>query len=148
MSAQMLTFKLQKYILRSCKLCNTIPVTLSLARSKPQSTHRLAMVDFRRTSHHDVKISPGWRGGGGGRPPPFNSPSCTNLQCTLQLRRQIHSPYFISFSSMYRNTDHGLLLVKRKLLCSHWLSLGNSRIHVIGRERRAQVRRIFSLFEQ
>jgi hypothetical protein len=36
-----------------------------------------------------------------------------------------------------RNTDHWLLLVRRKLPQAHWLSLV---IHVIGTERRAQVR--------
>ncbi len=30
----------------------------------PQSTHRVAIADFCRTSHHDGKISPGWWAGG------------------------------------------------------------------------------------
>ncbi len=36
---------------------------------------------------------------------------------------------------MYRNTDHWLQLVRRKLPLTHWFSL---EIHVIGAERRAQ----------
>ncbi len=41
---------------------------------------------FWRTSHYDGKISPGWWGWGGGRPPPFSLlPSRTKLQCTLLL---------------------------------------------------------------
>ncbi len=50
----------------------------------------------------------------------------------LSLPLSILSP----FSSMYRNTDHWLLLVRRKLPLAQWFSL---EMHVIGTERRAQV---------
>jgi hypothetical protein len=33
-------------------------------------THRVAIADFCRTSHHDGKISPGWWEWSGARPPP------------------------------------------------------------------------------
>ncbi len=36
-----------------------------------QNTHRVAMVPFWRTFHHDGKISPAWWGYGGARPPTF-----------------------------------------------------------------------------
>jgi hypothetical protein len=39
---------------------------------QPQSTHRMKIADFWLTSHHDGKISPGWWGGGGARPPHFS----------------------------------------------------------------------------
>jgi hypothetical protein len=45
-------------------------------------------------------------------------------------------PLFSSFSSMYHNTDHWLLLVRRKLPYTHLFSL---QIHEIGTERRAQI---------
>ena len=50
---------------------------------------------------------------------------------------QVASFYSVSFfySCMYRNTDHWLLLVRRKL--PHWFSL---KIHVTETERRAQIR--------
>ncbi len=67
--------------------------------SPPQSTHRVAIADFWRTSHHDGKISPGWWGWGmhGARPPPLSLlPSRTKLQCTLLPREQIQSLCFIS----------------------------------------------------
>jgi hypothetical protein len=44
---------------------------------------------------------------------------------------QSHSP-----PCTYYNTDHWLLLVRRKLPYTHWFSL---EIHVIGTERRAQI---------
>ncbi len=65
----------------------------------PQSTHRVATAAFWRTFHHDGKISLGWRVlGGGVHAHPFAPylPSRRKLQCTLQLRWQIHSLYFIS----------------------------------------------------
>jgi hypothetical protein len=43
---------------------------------------------------------------------------------------------FSSFSSMYHNTDHWLLLVRRKLPYTDWFSL---EIHIIVTERRAQI---------
>jgi hypothetical protein len=72
---------------------------LKMGVARPQSTHRVAIADFWRISHHDGKISPGWRGWGctPSRPPPLSLlPSRTKLQCTLLLRGQIHSLYFIS----------------------------------------------------
>ncbi len=45
--------------------------------------------------------------------------------------------YSVSFFSVYHITDGWLLLVRRKLPLTHWFSL---EIHVIGTERRAQVR--------
>ncbi len=56
----------------------------------------MANVDFWRTSHHDGKISPDYSEGWGARPPPFSLLPSTKLQCTLLLRGQIHSLYFIS----------------------------------------------------
>ncbi len=41
------------------------------------SGHRVATVTFRRTFHHDGKISPGWCGWGGARPPPFTISTIT-----------------------------------------------------------------------
>jgi len=51
-----------------------------------------------RTFHHDGKISPGWWGWGvhAHSLPLYFLQSDTKLQCRLQLRGQIHSPYFIS----------------------------------------------------
>ncbi len=42
----------------------------------------------------------------------------------------------VSFSSMCRNTDHWLLLVRRELHPAHWFSL---EVNVIGSERKDQV---------
>jgi hypothetical protein len=56
--------------------------------------HILAIADFLRTSHHDGKISPGSCGmmAGDARPPPFSLLSSRRkLQCSLQLRGQIHT---------------------------------------------------------
>ncbi len=53
----------------------------------PQRTHRVAMVDFWCTFHHNGKIS---------HPLSLYLPSRTKLQCMLQLRGQILFPYFIS----------------------------------------------------
>jgi hypothetical protein len=65
--------------------------------SPPQSTHRVAIADFWRTSHHDQKNQPWLVRVGGARPPPCNLlPSRTKLQCTLLLREKIHSLHFIS----------------------------------------------------
>jgi hypothetical protein len=74
-----------EYFLR-CK-----PVT------KAQSSHREAIGYFWRIFHHGGKISPDWWGGGvNANPLTLLLPSRTKLQCTLQLRGQIHSTYFIS----------------------------------------------------
>jgi hypothetical protein len=68
--------------------------------ARPQSTHRVAIADFWRIIHQDGKISPGWGGGGGGaRPLLFTLFPITYkvlVYSTLQLRVQIHSPYFSS----------------------------------------------------
>jgi hypothetical protein len=59
---------------------------------------RVAMADFWHTYHHDGKISPSWWGCGRKPMHPLSLYllSCSMLQCTLQLRGKIHSPYFIS----------------------------------------------------
>ncbi len=85
-------------------------------RFLPQSTHRVAVVDFCRT----VPYIPSWWknqpwlvrvGDVCPCPPPFMLlPSRTRLQCTLQLCGQIHSLYFISTSIC---TLWFLLLYKR-----------------------------------
>ncbi len=63
----------------------------------PQSTHRVAIADFWRTSHPWWKSQPRLVKVGGARPPPFSLwLSRTKLQCTLKLRGQIHSPCFLS----------------------------------------------------
>ncbi len=64
----------------------------------PQSTHGVAIADFWRPPHHDGKISPMAGESGGVHAHPFSLylPLCTKLQWTLQLRGQIHFPYFIS----------------------------------------------------
>ncbi len=46
-------------------------ITLKLILFNAQSTYRVATAAFWRTFHHDGKISPGWWGCGGARPPPF-----------------------------------------------------------------------------
>jgi hypothetical protein len=62
-----------------------------------QSTHRVATVTFWRTFHHDGKISPGWWGWGvQAHLLSLYLPSRAKLWCTLQLRGQIHFPYFYS----------------------------------------------------
>ncbi len=62
---------------------------------RPQSTHRVEMAAFWRTFHHDGKISPGcWGWGVHAHPLSLYLPSRTKLQCTLQLRGQIHTSYF------------------------------------------------------
>ncbi len=60
--------------------------------------HRVATATFGSTFHLDGKISPGgWGQGGGVRAHPHSLylPSRTKLWCTLQLRRQIHSPPYL-----------------------------------------------------
>jgi hypothetical protein len=69
------------------------------AASPTEYTHRVAMATFwRRTFHHDGKISPAVRMGGGVYAHPLSLflPSRTKLWSTLQLRGQIHSLYFYS----------------------------------------------------
>ncbi len=56
--------------------------------------HRVAMTTF-FTLHHDGKISPAWCGWGvHALSLSLYLPSQVKLWCTLQLRVQIHSPYF------------------------------------------------------
>jgi hypothetical protein len=62
-----------------------------------QSTHRVAMTTFWRTFYHDGNISPAWCGWGvHTHPLSLYLTSRTKLRCTLQLRGQIHFPYFFS----------------------------------------------------
>jgi hypothetical protein len=77
---------------------NTVPEMEVTCGWVPHTTHRVAMATFRRTLHHDGKISPAWWvWGGGARPSPFtNLPWHTKLWFTLQLRGQIPAPYFYS----------------------------------------------------
>ncbi len=65
------------------------PSGIKINKVRPQSTHRVAIAKYWRTSHHDGKsVLAG--------PPPFSLlPSRTKLQCTLLLRGPIHSIYFI-----------------------------------------------------
>ncbi len=67
----------------------------------PQNTHRVAIDDFWRTSHHDEIISPGWWVWGGCTPTPFQpiTMARTKLQCTLHSWEDRCSPSF--FSTMY-----------------------------------------------
>jgi hypothetical protein len=63
----------------------------------PQSTHRVATAAFRRTFHHDGKISQGrWGLEVHAHPLSLYLPSRSKLQCMLQLKAQIHSLYFNS----------------------------------------------------
>ncbi len=62
-------------------------------------THRMAMDTIWRKFHHDGKISPAWWGWLVHGPPPFHSIYHHEQSfgvCKLQLRGQIHSPYFSS----------------------------------------------------
>ncbi len=55
------------------------------------------MATFWRTFHHEGKISPAWRGWEmHAQPLSLYLPPRAKLWCTLQLRGQIHSPYFSS----------------------------------------------------
>ncbi len=58
--------------------------------------HRVAMATFWHTFHHDGKISPAKWGGRHTLPLSLYLPSRAKLWCTLQLRGQMHSPYFSS----------------------------------------------------
>ncbi len=72
----------------------------------PQSTHRVATAAFWRTFNNDGKISPRWwRWGVHADPLSLYLPSRTKLQCTLQLRGKINSPYFISPVYSAANSD-------------------------------------------
>jgi hypothetical protein len=67
----------------------------------PQSTHRVAIADFRRIFHHDGKISPLADEVGECTPTPFHSiyHARTKLQCTLQLRGKM---YRVPLFHLYR----------------------------------------------
>jgi hypothetical protein len=61
----------------------------------------VATAAFWRTFHHDGKINPAGEEGEGVNAHPFSlylltHIQTTKLQCMLQLRVQIHSPYFMS----------------------------------------------------
>ncbi len=72
------------------------------------------MAPFWRTFHHDSKIIPAWWGWGvHALPLSLYLPSRAKLWCTLQLRGQIHFPYFYStpictLCSLYRATQRPL----------------------------------------
>ncbi len=90
-----------------CKYIMIVNCVYSFSQAVgPQSTHRVAVTGFWRTFHHDGKISPGWWGCGvNAHPISLYSPSRTKLQCMLQLRGQVHSPYFISTLYSVGKTD-------------------------------------------
>jgi hypothetical protein len=93
--------------------CHSVEgTTYFTLQDTPKSTHRVIGVAFRHTFHHDGKICLGWRGWGvHDLPLSLYSPSHTKLQCTLQLRWQIHSPCSVSapmYSVVY--THHSLFL--------------------------------------
>ncbi len=70
--------------------------SLFILNCRSQCTHRVATATFWRKFHHDGKISPAWRGWGCPHPLSLYLSSLTKLWCMLQLRGQIHSPYFYS----------------------------------------------------
>ncbi len=64
---------------------------------RAHTDYRVAMANFWRTFNHDGKISPAWWWWGvHAHPLSLDLPSRAKLWCTLQLRGQIHSPYFYS----------------------------------------------------
>jgi hypothetical protein len=86
-----------------------------------QSTHRVAMATFRRTFHHDGKISLAWWGWGvHAHPLSQYLPSRTKLWCNLQLRGQTHSPYFYStpISTLWIYTSISFLIRRRHWPCT------------------------------
>ncbi len=89
-------------LLRCTILCSVIALHYSTSSLQyPGMRYWRNIAHIWRTFHHDGKISqPGKGWGGGARPPPFSLYllSRTKLQCTLQLRGQIHSPHFYSTS--------------------------------------------------
>jgi hypothetical protein len=68
--------------------------------------------------------------GGGARPPPsFYFPSRTKMQCTLQLRGQIHSMYFIStLCIQYRYVLCSLMFLSDFFMCIYPSETGNKSI--------------------
>jgi hypothetical protein len=87
----------------------------------PQSTHRAEIADCWRAFHHDGKMSPAGGVGGCSPPsPPFALlPSRTKLQCTLQLRGQIHTLYFIC-CCMAKPCTHAQGRRTTRCACSAW----------------------------
>ncbi len=87
---------------------------------RPQkSTHRLAIADICRTSHHDVKISPGWWGWEVHAHPPFSLlPSRRKLQCrscweadTLPVFHPLPYMYSVFTTVPRRVSDHDLFCI-------------------------------------
>jgi hypothetical protein len=78
----------------------------------PKSTHRVTGAAFWHKFHHDGKNCLGWwEWGVHALPLSLYSPLRTKLQCTLQLRGQIHSPCLVSapmYSVVY--THHSLIV--------------------------------------
>ncbi len=90
---------------RAVAACSTIIPKLEMAqrvmaigdRGSPSEYTRVATAAFRRTFHHDGKISPGWWGWGvHAHPISLSLQSRTKLQCMFQLSGLLHSPCFIS----------------------------------------------------
>ncbi len=101
--------------------CLPTPATLYWGGG-PQSTHRVAMTDFWRTLHYIMMEKLALAGEGGGCTPiPFHSsiPSHTKLQCTLQLRGQINSLYFISTLYVLCGADT-LPVIHLYAICTLW----------------------------
>ena len=70
--------------------------------SRPQSTHRVAIVTVWHTLHQDEKINPAWWSWRVARPSPsLFLPSRTKLCCTLQPRGQVHYTLAISTLPLY-----------------------------------------------
>ncbi len=97
------TFVFSRACSSVCSQENALPpkVIKIIRMSHPQSTHRVATAAFWGTFLHDGKLAQAGGGGGWGgalhaHPLSIYYSSRTKLQCTLQLRGQLHSPYFIS----------------------------------------------------
>jgi hypothetical protein len=77
----------------------------------PQSTHRVVIANFWRTSHHDGKISPGWwEWGVHAHPLSTYDHHVRSCSVYAPAERQIHSLYFTISSlpfkySVYSSTD-------------------------------------------
>ena len=82
-----------------------IPPTVFVSLSLEVHTEWPLPISGLNPIHHDGKISPGWWGWGMHvhplSPLSLYLPSRSMLQCTLQLRGRIHSPFFISTPNMY-----------------------------------------------
>ncbi len=64
--------------------------------------HRVATVIFWRTFHHDGKISPGWCGEGGARPPAFTKCTITNKVVEYAPAERTDTlPVFLIYPYMY-----------------------------------------------